>query len=221
MSEVRLEASWKAALADEFEKPYFQELTKFVKTAYQTKAVYPPPAQIFHALDTCPFEQVRVVILGQDPYHGPGQAHGLCFSVPEGVPPPPSLQNIFKEIHGDVGAPIPASGNLERWVRQGVLLLNATLTVEASKAGSHQGKGWELFTDAIIRELSDKREHLIFILWGRYAQQKGELIDTSRHLVLKAAHPSPFSAFSGFFGCKHFSKTNAYLKEQGLKPIQW
>lgn len=219
--DVRLESSWKTALSTEFEKAYFQELTKFVKQRYQSTTVYPPPAQIFHALDASPFDQVRVVILGQDPYHGRGQAHGLCFSVPEGVPPPPSLQNIFKEIHDDVGAPIPASGNLEHWVKQGVLLLNATLTVEASKAGSHQGKGWEQFTDAIIRELSDKREHLVFILWGRYAQQKGELIDASRHLILKAAHPSPFSAYSGFFGCKHFSKANAYLTEHSLEPIQW
>lgn len=221
MSGVRLEASWKQALAEEFEKPYFQGLTAFVKQSYTTAKVYPPPAQIFHALDACPFDQVRVVILGQDPYHGRGQAHGLAFSVPEGVQPPPSLQNIFKEIYSDVGNPIPASGNLERWVKQGVLLLNATLTVEASKAGSHQGKGWEQFTDAVIRRLSDKREHLVFLLWGKYAQQKMTLIDTSRHLVLKAPHPSPYSACHGFFGCKHFSKTNEYLKMHGMEPIEW
>ncbi len=218
---VRLEPSWKAALSEEFEKPYFQELTSFIKEAYKTKTIYPAPANIFHALDACSFDNVRVVILGQDPYHGRGQAHGLCFSVPEGIQPPPSLQNIFKEIKTDVGTPIPISGNLERWVHQGVLLLNATLTVEASKAGSHQGKGWEQFTDAVISTLSDRREHLVFILWGRYAQQKEALIDTSRHLILKAAHPSPFSAYSGFFGSKHFSQTNTYLAQHNIEPIQW
>ncbi len=218
---VRLESSWKEVLSEEFEKPYFKDLTAFIKQEYLSKTIYPPPAQIFHALDACLFDQVRVVILGQDPYHGRGQAHGLAFSVPDGVKPPPSLQNIFKEIHGDLGQPIPSSGNLERWVKQGVLLLNATLTVEASKAGSHQGKGWEQFTDAVIRTLSDKREHLVFVLWGKYAQQKSALIDSSRHLVLQAPHPSPYSASSGFFGSKHFSKANAYLKEQGLDPIQW
>lgn len=219
--DVKIEASWKRQLADEFEKPYFSELTKFVREEYQAKTIYPAPAQIFHALDACPFERVRVVILGQDPYHGRGQAHGLCFSVPDGVTPPPSLKNIFAEIHADVGSSIPTSGNLQRWVDQGALLLNATLTVEASKAGSHQGKGWELFTDAIIRRLSEKREGLVFLLWGRYAQQKEALIDAKRHLILKAAHPSPFSAYSGFFGCRHFSKANAYLVENGHEPIVW
>lgn len=221
MSEVRLDPSWKAILAEQFEKPYFQELTAFVKQAYLQGTVYPPPARIFHALDACPFDKVRVVILGQDPYHGPGQAHGLSFSVPDGVKLPPSLQNIFKEIHDDLGASIPVNGNLERWVTQGVLLLNATLTVEATKPGSHQGKGWESFTDAIIRLLSDKREHLVFMLWGKYAQQKSALIDSSRHLVLQAPHPSPYSASSGFFGSKHFSKANVYLKEHHLDPIRW
>ena len=219
--DVRLEASWKRELVEEFEKSYFIGLADFVRRAYQTKTVYPPPHQIFHALDACPFEQVRVVLLGQDPYHGPGQAHGLCFSVPDRVPPPPSLQNIFAEIQADIGTPIPASGNLERWAKQGVLLLNATLTVEARKAGSHQGKGWEMFTDAIIQSLSDKREHVVFLLWGRYAQQKAALINASKHLILTAAHPSPFSANNGFFGCRHFSKTNEYLEKQGKESIEW
>ncbi len=219
--DVRLDPAWKQVLQEEFEKPYFQGVTAFVKQAYLKGVVYPPPAQIFHALDACSFDKVRVVILGQDPYHGRGQAHGLSFSVPDGVRPPPSLQNIFKEIHDDLGVPIPTSGNLERWVNQGVLLLNATLTVEAAKAGSHQGKGWEQFTDAVIRTLSEKREHLIFILWGKYAQQKSALIDSSRHLVLQAPHPSPYSASSGFFGSKHFSKANAYLEKHSLDPIQW
>lgn len=221
MGDIRLEASWKNALAKAFEEPSFQAVTEFVRSAYLAKTVYPPPAQIFHAMDACPFDKVRVVILGQDPYHGRGQAHGLSFSVPDGVPPPPSLQNIFKEIHDDIGAPIPTSGSLDRWAHQGVLLLNATLTVEAGQAGSHQGKGWEPFTDAIIRALSNKREHLVFMLWGRYAQQKTSLIDASRHLILQAPHPSPFSAYSGFFGCKHFSKANRYLAEHKLEPIEW
>lgn len=221
MGDIRLEPSWKQALAKAFEAPSFQDVTAFVKNAYLTKTVYPPPAQIFHALDACPFDKVRVVILGQDPYHGRGQAHGLSFSVPDGVPPPPSLQNIFKEIRDDLGTPIPTSGNLDRWAHQGVLLLNATLTVEAGQAGSHQGKGWEPFTDAIIKTLSDKREHLVFMLWGRYAQQKASLIDASRHLILQAPHPSPFSAHSGFFGCKHFSKANMYLAQHGLEAVKW
>ncbi len=221
MGDIRLETSWKQALTKAFEEPSFQDVTAFVKNAYLTKTVYPPPAQIFHAMDACPFDKVRVVILGQDPYHGHGQAHGLSFSVPDGVPPPPSLQNIFKEIRDDLGVPIPTSGNLDRWAHQGVLLLNATLTVEAGQAGSHQGKGWESFTDAIIKTLSDKREHLVFMLWGRYAQQKASLIDASRHLILQAPHPSPFSAHSGFFGCKHFSKANEYLKRNDLETIKW
>lgn len=218
---VRIEENWKQELQNEFEKPYFKELTDFVKSEYQTKTVYPPPALIFHAFDACPFEKVKVVILGQDPYHGRGQAHGLCFSVNDGVAIPPSLQNIYKEINADVGAPIPTSGNLERWANQGILLLNATLTVLAGQAGSHQHKGWEDFTNAAIKQLSDKRENLVFILWGNYAQKKGEIIDQKKHLVLKAAHPSPFSAYNGFFGCKHFSKTNAYLIMQGRDPIKW
>ena len=205
----------------EFEKPYFGELTAFVKAEYQSTTVYPPPQKIFNAFTHTPFDKVRVIILGQDPYHGPGQAHGLCFSVPEGVRQPPSLQNIFKEIQTDVAEPIPSSGNLERWADQGVFLLNATLTVRAGQAGSHQGKGWETFTDAVIKHLADTKEHLVFILWGNYARQKAALIDEKKHLILQAPHPSPFSAYNGFFGSKHFSKTNTYLMEHGFEPIKW
>jgi uracil-DNA glycosylase len=219
--DVRLEASWKEKLMAEFEKPSFQELAGFVRREYSSKTVYPPPGCIFQALDLVPFDKVRVVILGQDPYHGPGQAHGLCFSVPDGVPMPPSLRNIFMEIHDDLGLPIPKTGSLTHWAGQGVLLLNATLTVEAGKAGSHQGKGWEEFTDAIIRRLAEEREGLVFLLWGAYAQKKGAFIDRKKHLVLTAPHPSPLSAHNGFFGCKHFSKTNAWLMERGEKPIEW
>ncbi|MBI2121061.1 MAG: uracil-DNA glycosylase [Parcubacteria group bacterium] len=218
---VKIEATWKKALADEFEKPYFSELTKFVRDEYKSAKVYPPPKFIFRAFELCPFDKVRVVILGQDPYHGAGQAHGLCFSVPESVPVPPSLQNIYKEISADLGLPIPQNGNLEGWAEQGVLLLNATLTVRAGSPGSHQHKGWEEFTDAVIRALSEQKKHLVFLLWGRYAQNKGAHIDSKKHLVLTAAHPSPFSAYNGFFGCKHFSKTNEYLKAHGEKPIEW
>lgn len=219
--EVKIEKSWQEVLKDEFEKEYFQTLVKFVKEEYKKKKTYPPPASIFKAFDMCPFDKVEVVILGQDPYHGAGQANGLCFSVNQGVANPPSLENIFKEIHDDLGKPIPESGNLERWAKQGVLLLNATLTVIAGQAGSHQHKGWEQFTDAVIQTLSDKKENLVFLLWGRYAQEKGRVIDTMKHCVLTAAHPSPFSVFSGFFGCKHFSKTNDYLASVGKKPIDW
>ncbi len=219
--EVKIEASWKAALKDEFEKPYFTELTKFVRNEYQSAKVYPPPKFIFHAFELCPFDKVRAIILGQDPYHGAGQAHGLCFSVPENVAVPPSLQNIYKEIQSDLEIEPPIAGNLEDWAKQGVLLLNATLTVRAGSPGSHQHKGWEEFTDAVIRTLSEQKEHLVFILWGRYAQEKGAIIDRKKHLVLKAAHPSPFSAYNGFFGCKHFSQTNAYLKAHEKKPIEW
>ncbi len=218
---VRLEPSWKKELEPEFEKEYFQELTRFVKEEYKTKKIYPSPNAIFRALDLCPFDKVKVVILGQDPYHGPRQAHGLCFSVNDGVPLPPSLQNIYKEIDDDLGVKMPRSGNLENWARQGVLLLNATLTVQAGAAGSHQHKGWEELTDAIISLLSRKRAHLVFLLWGRYAQDKEKIIDGKKHLILKAAHPSPFSAANGFFGCKHFSKTNEYLESNGEKSIAW
>ncbi len=226
--EIRIEPSWKTALNEEFEKPYFKELTEFVRAEYLTATVFPPPKFIFNAFELCPFDTVKVVILGQDPYHGDGQAHGLCFSVPEKITMPPSLQNIYKEITSDVGVPagrvrgiVPTHGNLEHIAKQGVLLLNATLTVRAHQAGSHQGKGWEEFTDAVIKTLSEKKEHLVFLLWGNYAKKKSELIDWERHLVLEAAHPSPFSATNGFFGCKHFSRTNAYLKKHGTETIQW
>lgn len=218
---VQIETSWKEALAEEFDKPYFKELSETVRKAYVSSSVFPPPKLVFNAFAHCPFQNVKVVILGQDPYHGAGQAHGLSFSVPDGVAVPPSLQNIYKEIKDDIGVDIPPSGNLERWADQGVLLLNATLTVEKGNAGSHQGLGWEIFTDAIIKKLSDEKEHLVFLLWGRYAQNKGVVINHEKHLTLTAAHPSPFSAYNGFFGCKHFSKTNAYLREHGIEPILW
>jgi uracil-DNA glycosylase len=222
MSEgVKIESSWKEKLHDEFKKKYFIELTAFIREEYKTKIIYPPGKDIFNAFDSCPFDQVKVVIIGQDPYHGPGQANGLCFSVNDGIPQPPSLKNIFKEIESDLGVTPPTSGNLERWSKQGVLLLNATLTVQANTPGSHQKKGWEQFTDAVIQKLSDEKEHLVFILWGAYAQKKGSIINTKKHYVLQSAHPSPFSAHSGFFGNKHFSKTNNYLKSQGYKEIAW
>lgn len=217
---VRIHPSWHEVLKDEFEKPYFKTLSEFVRQEYQNKTIYPPPKLVFNAFDTTPFDQVKVVILGQDPYHGAGQAHGLCFSVNKETRMPPSLQNIYKEIHTDLGLPIATHGNLQHWADQGVLLLNATLTVEADRAGSHQKKGWEEFTDAAIKALSDKREYLVFLLWGAYAQKKGTIIDAKKHLVLTAAHPSPFSV-THFYGCKHFSKTNAYLKAHGEKPIEW
>ncbi len=218
---VRIHPSWKKHLELEFAQPYFQELSAFVKEEYKKGPVYPPPARIFAAFDACSFDEVKVVILGQDPYHGAGQANGLSFSVNEGLRVPPSLQNIYKEIHANLGLPIPKSGNLEHWAMQGALLLNATLTVRAGEAGSHQHKGWEQFTDAVIRLLSKEKDHLVFLLWGRYAQEKGAVIDQEKHLVLRAAHPSPFSADQGFFGCKHFSKTNDYLVWHGKEPIAW
>jgi uracil-DNA glycosylase len=219
--DVKIEESWKERLKPEFEKSYFQELTKFIKAEKSQHAIYPPGNLIFNAFEKCTFDKVEVVIIGQDPYHGPGQANGLCFSVNDGVRHPPSLKNIFKEIQDDLGKPIPESGNLERWAVQGVLLLNATLTVRANTAGSHQNKGWEEFTDEVIRRVSEEKKHIVFILWGSYAQKKGAIIDSSKHYVLKAAHPSPFSAFNGFFGCKHFSKTNEYLKSIHKKQIDW
>ncbi len=219
--EVKIEESWRKNLAEEFGADYFKELVAFVVSEYKEKKIYPPPKNIFRAFELCPFEKTKVVILGQDPYHGPGQANGLCFAVGEGINPPPSLQNIYKEIESDLGLKMPRTGDLEKWAEQGVLLLNATLTVEASKAGSHQNKGWEKFTDKVISLLSDQKENLVFILWGRYAQEKGKVIDENKHLVLKAAHPSPFSAHSGFFGCKHFSKANDYLIATGQDPINW
>lgn len=219
--DVQIEPSWKQHLAPEFEKPYFVKLTNFVRQEYRTTTCYPPGKLIFNAFNLCPYDKAKVVIIGQDPYHGPGQAHGLCFSVNDGVPFPPSLQNIFKEIHDDLGVPVPPSGNLARWAEQGVLLLNATLTVRAHQAGSHQRQGWEEFTDAAIKVLAEGREHLVFILWGAYAQKKGAFIDRSRHLVLASAHPSPLSAYHGFFGNRHFSLANAYLEQHGETPINW
>ncbi|SHE85283.1 Uracil-DNA glycosylase [Bacteroides luti] len=218
---VQIEDSWKKHLAPEFEADYFSRLTNFVRDEYAQYTVYPPGKLIFNAFNSCPFDKVKVVIIGQDPYHEPGQAHGLCFSVNDGVPFPPSLQNIFKEIASDLGTPAPKSGNLTRWTEQGVLLMNATLTVRAHQAGSHQNKGWETFTDAAIRHLAEEREHLVFILWGSYAQKKGAMIDRNKHLILSSAHPSPLSAYRGFFGNGHFSKTNKYLLEHGIEPINW
>jgi uracil-DNA glycosylase len=219
--DVKIEDSWKEVLHDEFTKPYFIQLTEFVKSEYQQHKIFPPGKEIFNAFDLCPFENVKVVIIGQDPYHGPGQAHGLCFSVREGVDFPPSLRNIFKEINGDIGTPIPRNGDLTRWAEQGVFLLNATLTVRAHTAGSHQKKGWETFTDAVIQKISDQKEHVVFLLWGAYAQQKAMMIDKSRHMVLESVHPSPLSASRGFFGNHHFSKANQFLQSQGLAPIIW
>lgn len=220
-SHVRIEDSWKRELATEFAEPYFTKLTEFVRAEYTSQHIYPAPQNIFRAFNECPFESVKVVILGQDPYHGAGQANGLCFAVGTEVSTPPSLQNIFKELESDLGHPISHNTDLVRWARQGVLLLNATLTVQAGNAGSHQGRGWEQFTDAAIRALSEKRENLVFLLWGNYAKQKGVHIDRTKHLVLESAHPSPFSAHSGFFGCKHFSQVNTYLQEHGKTPIEW
>jgi uracil-DNA glycosylase len=221
MAEVKIEQSWKEKLDEEFEKPYFQQLAQFVRDEYKKFTIYPPGGKIFNAFDSCPFDKVKVVILGQDPYHGPKQANGLSFSVNDGIPLPPSLQNIYKELKSDLGVELPASGNLERWAEQGVLLLNATLTVRQGQAGSHQGKGWEEFTDAALRLLAEQREGLVFILWGAYAKRKGALIDRTKHLVIESAHPSPLSATGGFFGSKPFSKANQYLVGRGEKPIQW
>ncbi|MFN8211849.1 MAG: uracil-DNA glycosylase [Bacteroidales bacterium] len=219
--EVKIEQSWKERLGDEFQKEYFLKLTDFVKNEYHTNTVYPPGSLIFNAFNLCPFDNVKAVIIGQDPYHGPGQAHGLCFSVREGVDFPPSLVNIFKEIKSDLGTPVPLSGNLERWASQGVLLLNATLTVRAHMAGSHQKKGWETFTDSVIAHLNTEKNNLVFFLWGAYAQKKCEAIDENRHLVLKSVHPSPLSASRGFFGNHHFSRCNEYLASHGRAPIEW
>lgn len=219
--DVNIEPSWKEALQAEFEKPYFADLSKAVKEAYLSRVVFPSPKNVLKAFTLCSFDQVKVVILGQDPYHGEGQAHGLSFSVPNGIKTPPSLQNIYKEIKNDLGVEIPESGNLERWAKQGVLLLNVTLTVEQSQPGSHQGLGWETFTDAVIKTISDKKEHVVFLLWGNFARSKAALIDKSKHLVLEAPHPSPFSAYHGFFGCKHFSQTNEYLAQNLLPKINW
>lgn len=219
--DVKIESSWKKVLEEEFTKEYFKNLTEFVRKEYAEQKVYPAPNSVFRAFDLTPFEKVKVVILGQDPYHGPRQAIGLSFAVEKGVPLPPSLRNIYKELQSDLGKPVNADGDLSRWAEQGVLLLNATLTVKAGAAGSHQGKGWEQFTDATIKALSDSREHLVFILWGNYARQKGAHIDRSKHLVIESAHPSPFSASNGFFGSKPFSKANKYLIKHSISSIEW
>lgn len=218
---VRIDEQWKSVLQEEFTKPYFKQLTDFVRNEYASKKIYPPASMIFRAFDYTPFNDVKVIIIGQDPYHGPHQANGLSFSVREGIALPPSLQNIYKELQDDLNAPFPSSGNLEHWAKQGVLMLNATLTVAAGNAGSHQGKGWETFTDAAIAQLSQQKDHLVFILWGAYAQKKGAQIDRNRHFVINSPHPSPFSADRGFFGSRPFSKTNEYLISKGKTPIRW
>ena len=220
--QVKIEESWREVLQPQFDSVYFEMLTTFVRKAYQSATVYPPGAKIFEAFNRTPFDKVKVVILGQDPYHGPNQAHGLCFSVQDGIQPPPSLINIYKELQKEYGVAVNmTNGNLTRWADQGVLLLNATLTVEAGKAGSHQGKGWETFTDAAIKALSDRRDGLVFMLWGSYAQQKGRIIDRRKHLVLESSHPSPLSVYRGFDGCGHFKKANQYLQSHGQEPINW
>lgn len=219
--EVKIAPDWKEILAPEFEKPYFEELTQFVREEYATHRIYPLGSNIFRAFDKCPFDKLKVVIIGQDPYHGPGQAHGLCFSVADGVPFPPSLQNIFKEVHADTGAEIPFSGNLDRWAEQGVLLLNAVLTVREHEAASHAGRGWETFTDAVVRAVAERKQGVVYMLWGSYAQRKGAIADPARNLILKAVHPSPLSAYRGFLGCRHFSQANTYLESIGQEPIKW
>jgi len=220
--DVNIEASWKAVLKSEFNKPYFQQIVLHIKTEKsQGKIIYPPGSLIFNAFNKTPFDKVKVVILGQDPYHGAGQAHGLCFSVPDGVPPPPSLVNIFKELQEDTGVGIPRHGNLSHWAGQGVFLLNASLTVRAGEPMSHAKTGWSQFTDTVIKTISDQKKNVVFLLWGKFAQEKKVLIDESRHLILKAAHPSPLSAHAGFLGCRHFSKTNAFLMSKGMDPIDW
>ena len=219
--DVKIDSSWKSRLANEFNAPYFEQLTNFVRDAYTHHQIFPPAKLIFNAFDLCPFDKVKVVIIGQDPYHGLGQAHGLSFSVNDDIPLPPSLKNIYQEIRSDLGIQPLSHGNLERWAKQGVLLLNATLTVQADLAGSHQKKGWETFTDSAIKAVAEDKEHVVFLLWGNYAQQKAQYIDRTKHLILTAVHPSPLSAHRGFFGCKHFSQTNQYLTEHGLEPINW
>jgi uracil-DNA glycosylase len=219
--DVKIEESWKAVLTDEFQKDYFSRLTDFIKTEYKTTKIYPPAKLIFNAFDQCPFDNLKVVILGQDPYHGPDQAHGLCFSVNDGVDFPPSLRNIFKELKNDLGKEIPLTGNLINWAKQGVLLLNATLTVRANQAGSHQNKGWEQFTDAVINKINEHKNHVVFILWGNYAISKAKFVDQNKHLVLSSVHPSPLSASRGFFGNKHFSRANEFLVKNGIGSVSW
>jgi len=218
---VRIAEDWKAVIGEEFEKPYFADLVGFVREEYATRRIFPQGRNIFRAFDKCPFDDLKVVIIGQDPYHGEGQANGLCFSVGDGVPFPPSLQNIFKEVHDDTGTPVPASGNLDRWAEQGVLLLNAVLTVRAHEAASHAGHGWEQFTDAVVRAINLHKEHIVYMLWGSYAQRKGAIADPARNCILRAVHPSPLSVYRGFFGCRHFSQANAYLQSVGKQPIVW
>ena len=219
--EVKIAADWREILQPEFDKPYFEELTNFVKAEYGSTTVFPVGKNIFRAFDKCPFDSLKVVIIGQDPYHGVGQANGLCFSVNDGVPFPPSLQNIFKEIQSDLGIAVPQSGNLDRWAEQGVLLLNAVLTVRAHEAASHAGRGWEQFTDAVVRIINERKQGVVYMLWGSYAQRKGQVADSSKNLILKSVHPSPLSVYRGFFGCKHFSQANAYLQSIGKSPIIW
>ncbi len=220
--DVKIEASWKEVLQGTFSQPYFQQIALHIKTEKsQGKVIYPPGSLIFNAFNTTPFDNIKVVILGQDPYHGPGQAHGLCFSVQNGVPPPPSLVNIFKELQDDIGISIPSHGNLTHWAQQGVFLLNASLTVRAGEPMSHAKIGWAEFTDTVIKTISDKKKHVVFLLWGKFAQEKRVLIDESKHCILRSVHPSPLSAHGGFFGCKHFSKTNEYLASKGIDPVDW
>lgn len=219
--QVKIAADWQEILQPEFDKPYFEELTRFVKDEYSSTTVFPAGKNIFRAFDKCPFESLKVVIIGQDPYHGVGQANGLCFSVNDGVPFPPSLQNIFKEIKSDLGVDVPQSGNLDRWAEQGVLLLNAVLTVRAHEAASHAGRGWEQFTDAVVRIINERKQGVVYMLWGSYAQRKGQVADAQKNLILKSVHPSPLSVYRGFFGCKHFSQANAYLQSIGKNPIVW
>ena len=221
MAEVRIASDWKEILGEEFTKPYFEELVEFVRSEYAAGVVYPAGANIFRAFDKCPFDKLKVVIIGQDPYHGPGQANGLCFSVGEGVPFPPSLQNILREVSADTGASMPTSGELERWAEQGVLLLNAVLTVRAHQAASHAGHGWETFTDAVVRAIAERKEGIVYMLWGSYAQRKGAIADPQKNLVLRTVHPSPLSAYRGFFGCRHFSQANGYLRSVGREAIVW
>ena len=217
--EVKIAQDWKELLKEEFDKPYFEELIRFVKEEYATRRIYPRGSNIFRAFDKCPLDKLKVVIIGQDPYHGPGQAHGLCFSVDEGVPHPPSLQNIFKEVASDIGTPIPSSGNLDRWAEQGVL--NSVLTVREHEAASHAGKGWEQFTDAVVRKIAQEKQGVVYLLWGSYAQRKGAIADPQKNCILKSVHPSPLSVYRGFWGCKHFSKANDYLIAHGQTPINW
>ena len=219
--DVKIAQDWKEILQPEFDKPYFRELTDFIRQEYASRRIFPRAGNIFRAFDKCPFDKLKVVIIGQDPYHGEGQANGLCFSVADGIPFPPSLQNIFQEVSSDLNRPVPASGNLDRWAEQGVLLLSAVLTVRAHEAASHAGRGWETFTDAVVRAIAERKQGIVYLLWGSYAQRKGAIADPARNCILKAVHPSPLSAYRGFIGCRHFSQANAYLRSQGKAEIEW